>query len=170
MHHLLRRIIERRCNSTFSVSSHRPALIRKTIESVVSENEVIEQPDAQQLSSFPQSCGERPILRARRRISGRMIVDRNDRSGVEEDGRFEDFTRVHKAERKCPDRDDVHADAGILGIETTDEELLTIETSKAWAQRRSRGGGVAKDTAWSGVTTFRHERNTVSRNELWNGK
>ncbi len=65
----------------------------------------------------------------------------NDRTGVEENGRFEDFTRVYKAESECPDRDDVHADAGVLGIETTDEELLAIEPSKAWAQRRARGSG-----------------------------
>jgi hypothetical protein len=51
-----------------------PALIGKTIESVVTENEMVEQPDTQQVSSFPQSCGKRPILRARRGISGGMIV------------------------------------------------------------------------------------------------
>ena len=52
----------------------RPALIGKTIETVVPENEMVEQPDAQQVSSISQSCGERPILRARRGISGGMIV------------------------------------------------------------------------------------------------
>ena len=93
--------------------------------------------------------------RARRGIAGRMVVDGNDRTGVEEDGRFEDFTRMHKAESERPDRDDVHADAGVLGIETTDEELLAIEPSKAWAQRCGRGSGIAKNTAGSGVTTLR---------------
>jgi len=57
----------------------------------------------------------------------------NDRTGVEKDGRFKDFTRVHKAKSERADGDDVHTDAGILGIETTDEELLSIEASKAWA-------------------------------------
>jgi hypothetical protein len=37
-------------------------MIGKTIETVVTENKMVEQPDAQQVSSFPQSRGERPIL------------------------------------------------------------------------------------------------------------
>jgi len=82
MHHTLNRIIDRRCDRAFAVASQRPALICKTIETVVTENEMVEQPDAQEVSSFPQSCGERPILRARRGISGRMVLDSNDRTGV----------------------------------------------------------------------------------------
>ncbi len=89
---MLKRTIDRKCDRTFAVASQRPALICKTIETVVTKNEMVEQPDAQQVSRVPQSCGERPILRARRGISGRMIVDSNDRTGVEEDCRFEDLT------------------------------------------------------------------------------
>ena len=131
---------------------------------------MVKQSDAQQISSFPQSCRERPILGARRGISGGMIVHGNDRSGIEEDGRFEDFTWMHNAKGKRPDRDDVHADADVLGIETTDEELFPIETVKAGAQRRSCGSRVAKYAVWSGVTAFSYKRDPVARNELWNGK
>lgn len=74
MRHLLRMIIEERGDWTFAVASHRPALIGKTIETVVTENEMVEQPDAQQVSSFTQTCGERPILGARRGIAGWMVV------------------------------------------------------------------------------------------------
>jgi hypothetical protein len=77
---------------------------------------------------------------------------------------------MHKAERERPDRDDVHADAGILGIQTTDKELLAIETCKAWAQRRGCRSGIAKNAVRSGVTSLRDERDPVARNELWNGK
>ena len=67
------------------VASQRPALIGKTVDAlVVTKNEMVEQSDAQQVSRFAESCGERPILRARRGISGGMIVDRNDRTEVEE--------------------------------------------------------------------------------------
>lgn len=41
---------------------------------------------------------------------------------------------MHKAESERPDRDDIHTNTGVLGIETTDEELLTIEPVKARAQ------------------------------------
>ena len=97
-------------------------------------------------------------------------MSRNDRSGVEEDGRFEDFTRVHNTKIECADRDDVHTDADVLGIQTTDKELLTIEPSKAWAQRCSCGSRITKNAVWSDVTALSDERDPVAWNELWNGK
>jgi len=69
MRHVLKRIIDVRCDRTFAVASQRPALIGETIETVITENEMVKQPDAQEVSRFPQSCGERPILGARRGIS-----------------------------------------------------------------------------------------------------
>ena len=75
MHHLLRKIIERRCDRILAVASQRPALICKTIETVVTENEMVEQADPEEVSCFSQSCGERPILGARSGISGRMVGD-----------------------------------------------------------------------------------------------
>ena len=46
-YHALRTIIEGRCDRTFAVASQRPALICKAIETVVAENEMVEQSDAQ---------------------------------------------------------------------------------------------------------------------------
>ncbi len=131
---------------------------------------MVEQLDTDQVSSFPQSCGERPIFRARRGISGGVIVHCNDGTGVEEDRWLEDFTRVHNAQIECADGDDIHADADVLGIETTDKELLAIETSKAWAQRGGCGSRIAKMTAGCGVTALSDERDPIAWNELWNGK
>ena len=131
--HALKRIIDGRCDRSFAVASQRPALIGETIETVVAENEMVEQPDAQEVSSFPQACGERPILSARCGISGRVVMNGQNRTGVEEDRGFEHFTRVHNTESERADRDDIHADADVLGIETTDEELFAIETVKARA-------------------------------------
>jgi hypothetical protein len=67
-----------------------------------------------------------------------------DRTGVEENRGLEHLTRMHKTERECPDRDDIHADTGVLGIETTDQELFAIKPNKARAQRCGRGSGIAK--------------------------
>ncbi len=47
MRHLFRRIVSGRCDRTIAIASQRPALICKTIETVVTENEMVEQPDAQ---------------------------------------------------------------------------------------------------------------------------
>jgi hypothetical protein len=62
MRYVLKRIIKGMCNWIFAVASQRPALICKTIETVVTENEMVEEPDAREVAGFPQSCGERPIL------------------------------------------------------------------------------------------------------------
>jgi hypothetical protein len=43
----LRRIIHERCDRTFAIDSQRPALIRKTIETIVAKNEMVKKPDAQ---------------------------------------------------------------------------------------------------------------------------
>ena len=59
---------------TLGGATQRPALICKTIETAVTENEMVEQPDTQSVSSFPQPCGERPILRTRCGTLGPMSV------------------------------------------------------------------------------------------------
>lgn len=53
--HPPRRIIDRRCDRTFAVASQRPALIGETIETIISENEMVEQPDVEQVAGFPQA-------------------------------------------------------------------------------------------------------------------
>lgn len=76
MRHLLRRMIEGRCDRTFAIVSQQPALICKTIEAiVVTENEMVEQPNAEQVAGFPQSRGKRPIFGARRGIAGLMVMN-----------------------------------------------------------------------------------------------
>ena len=55
MRYLLKRTIGARCDRTFAVASQRPTLICKTIETVLTENEMVEQPDAQEISSFSES-------------------------------------------------------------------------------------------------------------------
>lgn len=67
-----------------------------------------------------------------------MIVGRNDRAGVEKDGGLEHFADMNNADRKRADRDDVHTDDPMFRIETTDKELLAIETSKDLAAKLSK--------------------------------
>ncbi len=78
MRHVFKSIVDGKCDRTFAVVSQRPAIICETIETVVTENEMVKQSDTQEFSSFAQPCGEGPILRTRRGISGGMIVDRYD--------------------------------------------------------------------------------------------
>jgi len=54
-------------------------------------------------------------------------------AGIQEDERLHDFAWMHNTERQRAYRDNVDADDGVLGIQGTDDKLLTIETSKEWA-------------------------------------
>ena len=69
MRHLLKKIVEGKEDRTVAVASHRPALICKTVDAIITENQVVEEPDAKHVASVPQSCGKRAIFRARSRIS-----------------------------------------------------------------------------------------------------
>ncbi len=62
-------VIVNKCDRTFAVASLRPALIGKTVETIVPENEMAEQSDVQEVSSLPQPCGESSILRTQYEIS-----------------------------------------------------------------------------------------------------
>lgn len=53
MRHLPRRTIAGRRDRTFAVASQRPALIGKTVETVVTENQMVKESDTQQVSRFP---------------------------------------------------------------------------------------------------------------------
>ncbi len=49
---MLKRLVDSKRDRTFAVASQRPALICETIETIVTENEMVKQPDAQQVSGF----------------------------------------------------------------------------------------------------------------------
>ena len=117
-------------------AAQRPAVI--SVETVLTENEVVEQPDAEQFTGPPESCGQRSIFDARCGIAGWVIVRGDDRTRVEEDRRFKYLAGMHDAERERANGDDVDADDRMFGIETTDHKLFAVESDKAWAQRRGR--------------------------------
>ena len=59
---------------------------------------MIEERNTDEFSGLAKSRGERPILRARRGIPGRMIVGSDEGMSIQEDGRLEHFARMHNAE------------------------------------------------------------------------
>lgn len=53
---------------------YQPALIREAVAVLVGKDEVIQQIDAQQLTGFAQTLGERTILLARRHVTGGVVM------------------------------------------------------------------------------------------------
>ena len=81
-------------------ASLRPALIRKAVGTIVAENNMVEDGDADEVAGLTEPGGENTIFRTGFRVAGWMIVRTNDRGAIQEDRRFEDFARMDDAERQ----------------------------------------------------------------------
>jgi len=131
-------------------ASRRPPLICKTEGTVVGENNMVEDGYADEVDGLTEPGGEDTVFGTGRRIPGGMIVGADDGGGIQEDGGFEDFARMHDAERQGADGNDVHADDGMFGVETGDKELFTIETVKEGTEYGCRPRGITDDHRRSG--------------------
>ena len=81
-------------------------------------------------SSLEQSTSCRVSRRSSRLgdgIAARVIVQQDDGRGGLEDGRLEDFSRVHQARRQRALRDDHVAQEPVLGVEQRHAEHLLLE-------------------------------------------
>ena len=88
---------------------------------------MVQQDDAEQFRSLPESAGEDAILVAGRGIAaGRVIVRTNPGGGIHQDQRFEHFAWVHDGQGEGTDRDDIDPDDTVLGIQPADEEVFTV--------------------------------------------
>ena len=77
-----------------------PTLIRKAVGAIVAENNMIKDGDADQVTGLTEASGEHTIFCTGFRMPGRMIVGADDRGAIQKDRRFEDFARMHDAERQ----------------------------------------------------------------------
>ena len=91
---------------------------------------MVEQGDAEQIGALPESAGEHTIFLARCGITGWVIVGTNPGYGIHQDQRFKHFTWMHDGQGQRADRHDVHADDGMLGIQSADQEVFAIQSRK----------------------------------------
>ena len=77
---------------------------------------MIQEGDAEQLSTLPESAGEDTIFLARCGITGGVIVGTNPGYGIHQDQRFEYFAWMHDGQGQGTDRDYIDADDAVLGI------------------------------------------------------
>ena len=100
---------------------------------------MVQQDDAEQVGTLPESAGEHAILLARCDIAGRVIVRTNPGSGAHQDQRFEYLPRMHDGQGQGADRDDIDPDDAVLGIQPADEELLAVQVRKQRTEDRGCG-------------------------------
>lgn len=143
----------------------RPPLIRKAEGTILAQNNMVKDGDADEVAGLTEPCREHTIFRTGLRIPGRMIVDADEGGAIQQDRRFEDFARMDDADRERANGHDVDADDGMFGVQTGDKELFPIETV---IERPEYGCGVrriADDDRRIGAGAPRHQLESVARNK-----
>ena len=77
--------IEKYVKSREGGSDDRPAVIGKTEVAVFAQDDVIQEGDPKELSAFAQPLCEDPILLARGRVTGRVVMRTDTRSRIHQD-------------------------------------------------------------------------------------
>lgn len=108
----------------------------------VSEDEMVEERDSEQLGRVAQPLRQREIFPARGHIGRRMVMGTEPGGSIHEDQGFEDFAGMHDRKRERTNGHEIDPDYAMLGIQPTDQELLTIQAGKAGPEDGVRFGRV----------------------------
>ena len=130
---------------------------------------MIKHGDAEQVASLAETGGESAILGTGFRISRWVIVGADESGGIQEDSRFEDFAGMDDAECQGADGNDIDADDGVFGVETADEELLSVEPGKEGTEGGRGADGIVDDNERAGRAAARHQTDSVARNKSRRG-
>jgi hypothetical protein len=82
----------------------------------ITNHDMIDEGNAQQLPSVHEPLREGTIFTAGRGVAAGVVMTAEDGGSVGKDGRFEDFAHMHDARSEAADRDRVDADRSISHI------------------------------------------------------
>ncbi len=88
------------------------------------EDQMVQQPDAQQLGGLGQVDRERRVLLAGRGVAGGVVVEHDDEGGADGDGLAKHVSGRRGAAVERAARDDPRGQAPVLRVEQHDAELL----------------------------------------------
>src|SRR6266705_5285436 len=94
-----------------------PPLIGKTDVLMIPDNNVVKNPNANDLSGRDEAVGQGPVFRTRLRISARVIVHEDDGRGRLPDGRDEGFPQMYDTQRQAPLRHRHVPYDGVLAVQ-----------------------------------------------------
>ncbi len=144
-----------------------PALVGEAVVVFFGEDEMVEESNPKEVAGLAQSFGQDAIFGTGRDVPGRMIMGTEPGTGIHEDQWFEDFAGMDNRQVQRARRDDIYSDELVLGVQTTDEELLSVQTVKQWPEdRRSAFRRMNRCKIRNG-TTLAHERDTVPRDRVF---
>ncbi len=129
-------------------------MIGEAVGAVVTEDDVIEQGDAEELAGLPEAGSQGAVFGARSRIAGRVIVRAQGGTRIHEDERLEDFARVNDRQGERADRNDVKPDDAVLGIKSANHELFAIDALEAGSKERGGRHGSRDRQRWCCSTIF----------------
>lgn len=89
-------------------------------------DDVVDQIYAQELACTNQGPGHFEIFGARCEGAGRMVVRNDDGMRVRDQGRFENFSWMHKAGGDRPLRNDLVTHNNVAGVEVEGNEVLGV--------------------------------------------
>jgi hypothetical protein len=144
----------------------RPAFIGKAEMTCLTEDKMIQQPDAQQFPGFAQSFGQQPILLTRRRVSRGMIMATQPGRRVHHDQGLEDFPRMDDRERQRADRHHIDADHTMFGIQAADDEVFPIQSLKAGSEHRHGRARILYEFGQRGSLRLTDERHSIPRSSI----
>jgi len=121
---------------------------------------MVEESNSKEVAGLAQSFGQDAIFGTGRDVPGRMIMGTEPGTGIHEDQWFEDFAGMDNRQVQRARRDDIDSDELVFCIQTTDEELLSVQTVKQWPEngRRTLRGMPYFRTGLSGPTPFEEPR------------
>ena len=125
-----------------------PGMISETVGAVVTENDVIEQGDADELAGLPETGSQGAVFGAGSRIAGRVIVRTQSGAGIHENERLEDFARVNDRQGERADRNDIKTDDAVFGIKSADHELFAVDALEAGSKERGGRHGSRDRQGW----------------------
>lgn len=94
------------------------------IDSLITDDHVVEQVDIHRPGCFPELASHLNVGRTRCRIAARVIVDTNDRRSGEPDGLTENFARVNEAAARRSRGRFVQSDEPVLPIQAQCPEFF----------------------------------------------
>ena len=147
--------------------SARPALVGEAVVVFFGEDEMVKESNPEEVAGLAQSFGQDAIFGTGRDVPGRMIMGTQPGPGIHEDQWFEDLARVDNGQIKRARRDDIDSDELVFCIQTTDEELLSVQTVKQWPEdRRSAFRRMNRCRSRNG-TALANEGYTVPRDTVF---
>jgi len=137
--------------------------VGETVIVGLAKNDVVEDPDAEDLRRFNQAASTVTVFPRGSRISARVVMDEDDRSSAVQQCGLETFTRMHDRGRQTSNADRMVADGSVLAVKRDHEEVLAVKCRKFLPEALKKLPGVMEFRVFrEGILRFPHKHYPVT--------